>query len=122
MPVKHSGKQQNALRVIKMAHTLIWSFFVLCILAIPVCGYLGYFSISAVLVSFVMLEVFILVINRLRCPLTGIAARYTQCRDANFDIYLPVWVAKYNKEIFGGLFLAGSLYTLFRWWSSSGTV
>ncbi len=119
--MRHSEKQQNALRVIKLAHTLIWSFFVGCILAIPVCGYLGHFLISAVLVGFVLLEVLILVINRLRCPLTDIAARYTENREANFDIYLPLWIAKYNKEIFGGLFLAGSLYALFKWWSSSPT-
>ena len=61
--MQHSGKQQKTLRVIKLAHTLIWVFFVVCILAIPVCGYLGHFSVSAVLVGFVLLEVLILVIS-----------------------------------------------------------
>ncbi len=117
--MRHPGKNQELLRVIRLGHTLIWFVFVVCILGIPVCGYLGHFSISAILFGFVLLEVFILLINRMRCPLTDIAAHYTENRDANFDIYLPLWIAKYNKEIFGGLFLAGSLYTLFMWWNGS---
>jgi hypothetical protein len=30
----------------------------------------------------------------MRCPLTGIAARYTDDRRDNFDIYLPPWLAR----------------------------
>ena len=120
--MQHSVKQKNALRFIKLAHTVIWALFVLCILAIPVYGHLGRFFISALLFGFVLLECFILVINRLRCPLTDIAARYTDDRQANFDIYLPLWVARYNKEIFGVLFLAGSLYALLRWVTASSAV
>jgi len=45
----------------------------------------------------------------------GVAERYTDDRRDNFDIYLPLWLARYNKEIFGVLFLAGVLYTLARW-------
>lgn len=120
MNVQNSEKQLKTLRVIKLAHTLIWAFFVLCIIAIPVYGHLGRFFISGLLFGFVLLECFILVINRLRCPLTDIAARYTANREENFDIYLPLWIAKYNKEIFGGLFLAGSLYTLLRYMGGLG--
>jgi hypothetical protein len=46
-----------------------------------------------------MIEVAVLVLNRMRCPLTGIAARFTEDRRANFDIYLPLWLARYNKQI-----------------------
>jgi hypothetical protein len=63
----------------------------------------------------VLVEVMILLSNRLQCPLTAVAARYTDDRSANFDIYLPVWVARNNKLIFGVLFLAGSIYVLARW-------
>ena len=34
-----------------------------------------------------------------RCPLTDVAARYTTDRAENFDIHLPLWLAKYNKII-----------------------
>ncbi len=50
------------------------------------------------------IECLVLVFNRGRCPLTDVAGRYTSARSANFDIYLPVWLARYNKEIFGVVF------------------
>ena len=43
------------------------------------------------------------------------AARYTEDRADNFDIYLPLWLARYNKEIFGSLFFAGELFALWRY-------
>jgi hypothetical protein len=41
---------------------------------------------------------------------TAVAARYTDDRRANFDIYLPEWLARQNKEIFGPLYAAGVVY------------
>jgi hypothetical protein len=61
----------------------------------------------------------IIVSNRGRCPLTGMAARHTEQRSANFDIYRAVWLARYNKAIFGTLFVVGGLFVLTRWWTSS---
>lgn len=57
----------------------------------------------------------VLLVNRWSCPLTAVAARYTADRRPNFDIYLPEWLARYNKEVFGTLFVAGLLYSLARW-------
>jgi hypothetical protein len=31
------------------------------------------------------------------------------------DIYLPLWIATYDKQIFGTLFVAGIFYTLVQW-------
>jgi len=59
----------------------------------------------------VFVEVLVLVFNRMRCPLTGVAARYTDDRRDNFDIYLPEWVARHNKTIFGTLYVAGIVVT-----------
>lgn len=64
--------------------------------------------------------VLILFANRMRCPLTGVAARYTDDRRDNFDIYLPVWLARHNKAIFGTLYVTGGLFTLARWLASRG--
>jgi hypothetical protein len=108
-------KPSTALRTIKLAHTLIWALLASCILAIPVFSYAGRFLVSSVLIAVVTLEVMVIVFNRWNCPLTGIAARYTDDRQDNFDIYLPLWLAKYNQIIFGVLFVAGALYTLFEW-------
>jgi hypothetical protein len=84
-------------------------------MAIPILGYVGRFRQAAWLVCIVMVEVLVLVFNGLRCPLTDVASRYTQDRRDNFDIYLPVWIARNNKSIFGILFVLGSLFTLARW-------
>jgi hypothetical protein len=59
-------------------------------------------------------ECLILAANRGRCPLTGVAARYTEQRTDNFDIYLPLWLARWNKAIFGVIFVAGVLFVLAR--------
>jgi hypothetical protein len=59
----------------------------------------------------VFLEVLVLLCNRMRCPLTDVAGRYTVQREDNFDIYLPLRLARYNKQIFGGLYLFGIVYT-----------
>ena len=48
-------------------------------------------------------------------PLTDVGAPYTEDRQDNFGIYLPLWLTRYNKEIFGSLFLLGLLYTLVAW-------
>jgi len=105
----------HALRAVKVVHTLVWATFAGCIVALPVVAYLKKFQLAALLVAVVFVEIVVLVANHFRCPLTDIAARYTSDRSANFDIYLPLWIARYNKEIFGSLFVAGILFTLFRW-------
>lgn len=56
-----------------------------------------------------------LVFNRGRCPLTDVAGRYASARSANFDIYLPVWLARSNKEIFGVVFVGGEVFAVWRW-------
>lgn len=104
-----------SLRAIKALHTIVWTFFAGCIIAIPVLAFIQYYSQAVMLIAVVMVEVLVLVANRMRCPLTGVAARYTQDRRDNFDIYLPVWMARHNKLIFGLLFLGGVLLTLARW-------
>jgi hypothetical protein len=104
-----------ALRLVKIVHTLAWAVFAGCILALPVVAWLRDFSLAAVLIAVVLVEVIVLFANRLRCPLTAVAARYTNDRRANFDIYLPMWIARYNKEIFGSLFVAGILFTFVQW-------
>ena len=44
----------------------------------------------------------------------ALAARYTDDRRANFDIYLPVWLARYNKHVFGPLYVAGVVFAAVR--------
>jgi hypothetical protein len=107
-----------ALAVVKSAHTVIWAFFVLCILAIPLAAWRGSHRAAGGLVAIVAVEVAVLVVNRMRCPLTDLASRYTDKRQENFDIYLPNWLARHNKSIFGLLYVGGTLFALYLWFSA----
>lgn len=108
------------LKAVKAAHTVIWAFFVACIVGAPVAARRGQFALAAVLVGFVALEALVLLVNRWSCPLTAVAARYTERREENFDIYLPRWLAKYNKQIFTPLYLLGAAYSAYAWWQQQG--
>ena len=103
----------TALIAVKVAHTVAWAFFVGCILAIPVVSWRGDHETTAWLIGIVMLEVAVLLINGWRCPLTSLAARFTDERHDNFDIYLPLWLARHNKLIFGMVFCAGLAFAAF---------
>ena len=103
---------RSKLGAIKLIHTLVWAVFAGCIVAIPVYAFLGTLQVAWSLIGFVFLEVVVLAANRMRCPLTDVAARYTAERHDNFDIYLPLWLARHNKEVFGSLYIAGVLYAI----------
>jgi hypothetical protein len=103
------------LRLIKTVHTAAWAFFVVCIIAVPLLAWAGRFALALLFIGIVAVEVVVIVVNGWRCPLTAVAARYTDDRRPNFDIYLPEWLARYNKEIFGPLFGAGVLLTIVLW-------
>ncbi len=94
---------------------MAWAFFAGCILAIPVASWWGHHQEAAWLSTIVLVEVFILVANRWRCPLTAVAARFTEERHDNFDIYLPLWLARHNKLIFGAAYVLGMAFAYFRW-------
>jgi polyferredoxin len=100
----------NRLQKIKLAHTVVWAVFAGCILAIPVLAAQNHFVAASALAGIVLFEVVVLWLNRWSCPLTTVAARYTADRRANFDIYLPEWLARYNKHIFGLLYVAGLVH------------
>ena len=104
-----------ALRVIKVVHTAIWAFFASCIFAIPILARRGDHTYSMGLIGVVFLEVLVLVLNRWECPLTTVAARHTTDRRDNFDIFLPTWLARHNKLIFGALYIGGSIYAFTEW-------
>jgi hypothetical protein len=105
----------RALLLIKLVHTLVWAVFAASIVAIPIANSTGSFHAALWLSLLVWLEVAILFANRMRCPLTGVAARYTDERADNFDIFLPEWLARNNKLIFGTLFALGEIHLLWRW-------
>jgi hypothetical protein len=96
-------------------HTAIWAILAACILAIPVLGWAEMYRHVVWLTAIVLLEILILAFNGWQCPLTRVAARHTDNRGDNFDIYLPAWLARHNKLIFGTLFVVGECIVLLRW-------
>ena len=94
------------LQKIKTIHTVIWMFFNVVIF------YLYYAVIANKIdrwvwigIGFIVGEGLVLLFNKWVCPLTNVAAKYTDSRKANFDIYLPEWIAKNNKTIYTSLFV-----------------
>lgn len=110
-------RPEAALRSIKLLHTLVWAVFAGSIVALPFLAWAQQFRVAFILIGLVCIEVLVLFANRMRCPLTDLAARYTEDRRDNFDIYLPLWLARYNKQIFGALFVAGLAYVGYRWFT-----
>lgn len=105
----------NSLRLVKLAHTIVWALFAACILAIPLLAWLGHDRQASLLILVVLVEVLVLMANGGHCPLTAVAARYTRDRRDNFDIYLPEWLARHNKLIFGSIYLFGVVVMFARW-------
>jgi hypothetical protein len=103
------------LTAIKLLHTLIWAILAGSIVVLPLAGVLRRFRWAAILTGLVLLECGVLAVNGGRCPLSDLAARFTDSHADNFDIYLPNWLAQYNKVIFGVLFIAGELVVLGCW-------
>ena len=106
-----SGK----LFVIKLLHSIIWIFFVTVIFYIVYSGIANEIStLTWIAIGLVIGEGIVLLIFKMFCPLTIIARKYSDSDRANFDIFLPHWLAKYNKIIFTTIYLAGVIIVLLR--------
>ena len=92
---------RTKLQLLKLLHTLVWVFFNAVI----------FYMAFAVLTNrldwrlwtcygLIVLEGLVLLTFRLFCPLTIWARKYSASTAANFDIWLPNWLAKYNKQIY----------------------
>lgn len=106
---------ESKLRIIKVVHTIVWIFFNVVI----------FYMLYAVLVNkidiwlwicygLILLEGLILLIFKLYCPLTIWARKYSSSYKENFDIYLPNWLAKYNKQIYTSLVAVITIFTIIR--------
>jgi len=65
-------------------------------------------------IGLVIAEGLVLVLFKMFCPLTLVARKYSDSPKENFDIFLPNWLAKYNKIIFTSIFVFGLLLVLVR--------
>lgn len=104
-----SGK----LFLVKTLHTAIWIFFNIVLF------YLLYAVLTNkidkwvwICIGLILVEGLVLLIFKSVCPVTLIARRYSDSQKDNFDIFLPNWLAKYNKVIYT-IFFSGILLILF---------
>jgi hypothetical protein len=105
----------SRLVLIKTIHTLVWIFFN------GVIFYLLYAVIVDridkwvwICLSLIALEGLVLLVFKNICPITIVARNYSQSDQANFDIYLPNWLAKYNKQIYTTIVLFSIGILVFR--------
>ncbi len=106
---------KTKLILVKLLHTLIWLFFNVVIF------YVLYAVIANkidkwvwICIGLIVMEAIILLIFKSMCPVTLIAQKYSDSSKANFDIYLPNWLAKYNKLIYSAIVLAAIIILLYR--------
>lgn len=100
---------------IKIIHTLIWLFFnfVIFYLLFAVISNRIDIWVWLGLASFV-LEGLVLLVFKNNCPLTLWARQYSTSTRDNFDIYIPNWLAKYNKQIYSTLLLLVVLILIYQ--------
>lgn len=96
----------SKLIAIKIIHTIIWLFFNVVLF------YMAYAVIINKIDKYVWIgialilgEGLVLLFFKKMCPLTILARNYSNSNKDNFDIYLPNWLAKYNKLIYITFFI-----------------
>jgi hypothetical protein len=101
--------------VVKTIHTLVWIVFNVVIF------YLLYAVMMDkidkwvwICLALILLEGLVLLAFKNICPLTIVARNYSASQKANFDIFLPNWLAKYNKEIYTTIVVAAVLILVYR--------
>lgn len=105
----------NKLVAIKLLHTAIWVFFNVVIFYLAwavITGRLG--PLFWIGWGLILAESVTLLAFRWYCPLTVWARRYSDSSRANFDIYLPEWLARHNKTIYTGIMAVILVLTILR--------
>jgi hypothetical protein len=107
---------QTKLVFIKTIHTIIWTFFNITLF------YMAYEVITNKIdtlfwlgIGLILFESLVLLFFKMVCPLTIMARKYSNSTKENFDIYLPNWLAKYNKQIYTTFFIIIILGLIYRY-------
>ena len=103
------------LLIVKIFNTIVWFFFNVVIF------YLLYAVIVNkidkwvwICIGLVLIEGLVLLLFKMFCPLTIIARKYSDSTKANFDIFLPNWLAKHNKLIYTSIFVVAILILIYQ--------
>lgn len=101
--------------IIKTIHTTVWIFFNVVIF------YLLYAVIIDridkwvwICLSLIAGEGLVLLVFKNICPITIVARNYSQSQKDNFDIFLPNWLARYNKQIYTAIVIISICILIYR--------
>ncbi|WP_428665587.1 hypothetical protein [Runella sp.] len=93
--------KNSKLILVKSIHTAVWLFFNAVIFYLLVAVIIGKIDQWVwICIGLIALEGLTLLVFKNVCPITLIARKYSNSEKDNFDIYLPNWLAKYNKLIY----------------------
>lgn len=110
----------STLTSIKIFHTIIWAFFNVIIFYLMYAVILDTIGVLVWIgIGFIALEGIVLMVFKMKCPLTIVARRYSNSLKPNFDIYLPGWLAENNKLIYTSIFVVTMFGLLYRLLTSS---
>ena len=99
-------KNESKLILVKTFHTLVWLFFNVVLLYMAYAVFVNKIDKFVWIgIGLIVLEGIVLLISNKVCPLTIVARKYSDTTKDNFDIYLPNWLAKWNKLIYTTLFI-----------------
>jgi hypothetical protein len=101
--------------LVKILHTIVWIFFNVVIFYLLYAVIIGRIDKWVwICIILIILEVITLIVFKKICPVTLIARKYSDSQKDNFDIYLPNWLAKYNKEIYTVIVLIAIAILIYR--------
>jgi hypothetical protein len=106
---------KQKLFIIKSIHTIIWLFFNVVIFYLLYAVMINKIDQWVwICIGLVVAEGFVLVLFKMFCPLTILARKYSDSTKDNFDIFLPNWLAKYNKLIYTTIFGIAIIILIYR--------
>lgn len=108
-------KSSNNLLLIKSIHTIIWVFYNVVIFYLLYAVIVNKIDLWVwICIGLVIFEGLILLVFKMFCPLTLLAHKYSDSARENFDIFLPNWLAKYNKLIYTSIFGIAIIILIYR--------
>lgn len=107
--------KERKLLLVKVVHTLVWVFYNVVIFYLLYAVLANRIDVWVwICLSLVLLEGLVLLVFQNMCPLTVVARNYSDSTRDNFDIFLPNWLARYNKQIYTTIFLISVVILLYR--------
>ncbi|MDX5437002.1 MAG: hypothetical protein LPK03_07400 [Pontibacter sp.] len=108
-------KRERKLLLVKIVHTLVWVFYNVVIFYLLYAVLANRINVWVwICLGLVLLEGLVLLVFKNMCPLTVVARNYSDSTRDNFDIFLPNWLARYNKQIYTTIFLISVAILLYR--------